>query len=216
MTDLFAFLLQQPLLLLAIAAIFISVLGGMILGAMPWLGRLLRGAGTLGLVAALLLTVAQAARMSGSSDAALIWAGMQKQEVSGQATRIPLSPDGHFWVTARINGQERRFLVDTGATLTAISPATASAAGIEPGTLDRAIVLKTANGEVSARTASIAELRFGNVLARDLDAVIAPGMGDTNVIGMNLLSRLASWKVEGRTLILEPKNPQTAEPQGSF
>ncbi len=215
MTDLFTFLHQQPLLLLAIAAIFVSVLGGMVLRAVPWLGRLLRGVGTLGLVAALLLTVAQAARMSSSSDAALIWAGMQKQEVSGDATRIPLSPDGHFWVTAEINGHERRFLVDTGATLTAISPATASAAGIEPGALDRAIVLKTANGEVDARTASIAELRFGNILARDLDAVIVPGMDGTNVIGMNLLSRLASWKVEGRTLILEPKNPQAAEPQGS-
>ena len=205
MTDLFAFLLQQPLLLLAIAAILVSVLGGMLVASVPWLGRLLRGAGTLGLVAALLLTVAQAARMSGSSDAALIWAGMQKQEVSGGTTRIPLSGDGHYWVSARVNGQERRFLVDTGATLTAISPETARAAGIEPGAMDRAIVLKTANGEVAARTASIAELRFGNIEARDLDAVIAPGIGDTNVIGMNLLSRLASWKVEGKTLILQPK-----------
>ena len=210
MNDLIAFLAQQPLLLLAISAILVSVLGGMLLGALPWLGRFLRGLGNLGLVAALLLTVAQAARMSSTSDVALTWAGMQKQEVAGDTTRIPLSPDGHFWINAQVNGEPRRFLVDTGATLTAISANTAMLAGIEPGPMDRALILQTANGAVTAQTAVIGELRFGNIVARDLDAVITPGMGETNVIGMNLLSRLAGWRVEGRTLILTPKNPQAA------
>ena len=59
--------------------------------------------------------------------------------------------------------------------------------------------------------ATISSLRFGNVIARDLDAVIAPNIGETNVIGMNLLSRLASWRVEGRTMILVPHNPQVTE-----
>ncbi len=208
MNDLIAFLAQQPLLLLAISAILVSVLGGMLLGMAPWLGRFLRGVGNLGLVAALLLTVAQAARMSSTSDVALTWAGMQKQEVAGDTTRIPLSPDGHFWINAQVNGEPRRFLVDTGATLTAISSNTALSAGIEPGPMDRSLILQTANGAVAAQTAVIDELRFGNIVARDLDAVITPGMGETNVIGMNLLSRLAGWRVEGRTLILTPKNPQ--------
>lgn len=209
MNDLIAFLAQQPLLLLAISAILVSVLGGMLLGVAPWLGRFLRGVGNLGLVAALLLTVAQAARMSSTSDVALTWAGMQKQEVAGDTTRIPLSPDGHFWINAQFNGEPRRFLVDTGATLTAISSNTALSAGIEPGPMDRSLILQTANGAVAAQTAVIDELRFGNIVARDLDAVITPGMGETNVVGMNLLSRLAGWRVEGQTLILTPKNPQS-------
>ena len=41
--------------------------------------------------------------------------------------------------------------------------------------------------------------------------MIAPNIGETNVIGMNLLSRLASWRVEGRTMILVPHNPQVTE-----
>lgn len=208
MNELFAFLAQQPLLLLAVTAILVSVLGGMIIGLSPWLGKFLRGLGNLGLVAALLLTVVQAARMSSTSDVALTWAGMQKQEVAGDTTRIPLSPDGHFWINARVNGEERRFLVDTGATLTAISTNTAMLAGVEAGPMDRALVLQTANGAVQAQTAVVSELSFGNIVARDLNVVITPGMGETNVIGMNLLSRLASWRVEGKTLILSPKNPQ--------
>ena len=53
--------------------------------------------------------------------------------------------------------------------------------------------------------------RFGNVVARGLDTVIVPNLGETNVIGMNLLSRLASWRVEGDTLVLVPNNPQPVE-----
>ncbi|WP_296677602.1 TIGR02281 family clan AA aspartic protease [Novosphingobium sp.] len=208
MPDLARFLSQQPLLLVALVAIFVSVAGSMISRPVPWLGRALRGMGNLALIAVLLLTIAQAARFSTNSDISLAIAGLEEQRIEGGETRIPISGDGHFWVKAQINGTERRFLVDTGATLTAISPQTAEAARIEPTALGRAVVLQTANGATPARMASIGELRFGNVVARDLDAVIAPAMGQTNVIGMNLLSRLASWRVEGRTLILVPKNPQ--------
>jgi aspartyl protease family protein len=69
-------------------------------------------------------------------------------------------------------------------------------------------MMRTANGTIQAELVTVEELRFGNVVARDLDAVVAPGLGEANVIGMNLLSRLASWRVEGRTLILVPHHPQ--------
>jgi aspartyl protease family protein len=32
-------------------------------------------------------------------------------------------------------------------------------------------------------------------------------LGDTNLLGMNFLSSLESWRVEGRTLVLEPRSP---------
>ncbi len=83
-------------------------------------------------------------------------------------------------------------------------------AQLQPNPLGREILLHTANGTVPGQFANIAELRMGSVFARDLDAVIAPGIGETNVIGMNLLSRLASWRVEGRTLVLVPHHPQAS------
>ena len=70
--------------------------------------------------------------------------------------------------------------------------------------------MRTANGSINAELTTIGELRFGNIVARDLDAVIAPGLGDANVIGMNLLSRLASWRVENHTLILVPQPEEQA------
>ena len=68
--------------------------------------------------------------------------------------------------------------------------------------------MNTANGLVAAQLSTIDEIRFGNVAARGLDVVIMPNLGDTNVVGMNLLSRLAPWRVEGDQMILVPNHPQ--------
>lgn len=206
--QLMAFLREQPLLALAAGAIFVSVLGSMIRSALPTMGRFLSGLGGLGLIAALLLTIVQAARFTTNTDLALPQVGLPKQAVEGRETHVPIGPDGHFWIDAMIDGVRRRFMVDTGATLTAVSPATAQSARLEAQTLRQPVMLRTGNGTVTAELVTIRELRFGNVVARDLDAVIVPNIGEVNVIGMNLLSRLASWRVENGTLILVPKDPQ--------
>src|SRR5438045_4828088 len=49
----------------------------------------------------------------------------------GKETRIPMAIDGHFWVDARLNGRDVKFLVDSGATTTTIDRGTARLAGIE-------------------------------------------------------------------------------------
>ncbi|WCM27245.1 TIGR02281 family clan AA aspartic protease [Sphingomonas sp. QA11] len=135
-----------------------------------------------------------------------------KQEVVGKEVRIRMADDGHFWIRARIGGVERRMLVDSGATVTALSAQTAAEAGIEVDETPFPIVLRTANGMVNAQAGTIPELRFGTIVARRLAVVVSPAFGDTDVIGMNFLSRLKSWRVEGRTLILEPNHPQPVKP----
>jgi aspartyl protease family protein len=135
-----------------------------------------------------------------------------KQEVVGKEVRIRMARDGHFWVHARIGGVERRMLVDSGATVTALSAQTAADAGVEVEDTPFPVVLRTANGTVNAQTGTIRELRFGTIVARQLAVVVSPAFGDTDVIGMNFLSRLKSWRVEGQTLILEPNHPQPVKP----
>ncbi|PZQ61237.1 MAG: TIGR02281 family clan AA aspartic protease [Sphingomonas taxi] len=130
------------------------------------------------------------------------------QKVAGEETRVRMSGDGHFYVRARIGGVEKRLLVDSGATITALSPDTAAAAGVEVKPSVFPVLLKTANGTIRADTGEVAELRFGNVVARDLAVVVSPAFGDVDVLGMNFLSRLKSWRVEGRTLILTPHHPE--------
>ncbi|MDB5703248.1 MAG: hypothetical protein JWN66_364 [Sphingomonas bacterium] len=130
------------------------------------------------------------------------------QEVSGKEMRVPMASDGHFWVTVRFGQVERRMLVDSGATVTALSSATADAAGLRPDNSPFPMIIQTANGSIRAQTATVPELRIGNIVARDLPVVTSPAFGDMDVVGMNFLSRLKSWRVEGRTLILTPNHPQ--------
>jgi aspartyl protease family protein len=125
---------------------------------------------------------------------------------------VPLAPDGHFWIQAKVNGVAVNFLVDTGATLTAVSADTAERVGLEPRDAGIPIRMQTANGTVAAHLTTIDDLRFGNVAAHGIDAIIAPGLGPTNVIGMNLLSRLASVRFDGGTMVLVPHHPQPAAP----
>lgn len=206
-------LLAQPLLALALAAMALVLLGGLLRRLSPGLGGLVRGIGHLGLFGALMLTVMQVMRIGQGVDFSLPQIGMPAQEVTGSETRVPLARDGHFWIRATVNGVPHRFLVDTGATITAISPDIADAAQAEPQPMRQPILLRTANGTVPAQLVTITELRLGNVVARDLDAVVAPGMEGTSVLGMNFLSRLASWRVEGQTMILVPHHPQAPKAQ---
>ncbi|HEX4693260.1 retropepsin-like aspartic protease family protein [Sphingomonas sp.] len=134
----------------------------------------------------------------------------QDQAVVGKETRIPMASDGHFWVAVKFGQVERRMLVDSGATVTALSTETASAAGIEAANSPFPMIIQTANGSIRAQTATVPELRIGNIVARDLPIVTSPAFGDMDVVGMNFLSRLKSWRVEGRTLILTPNHPQSA------
>ena len=134
---------------------------------------------------------------------------LSDQEVVGSEVRIRMSADGHFWARATIGGVTRRLLIDSGATVTALSTATAQAAGLAVEQPLFPVLIQTANGQVSARTSTIAELRLGTVVARDLPVVVSPAFGDTDVLGMNFLSRLRSWRVEGRTLVLVPHRPQS-------
>lgn len=130
-------------------------------------------------------------------------AGLTGQQVDGDSVRIRQSPDGHFYADARINGTRLRMLVDSGATITALSEDAALAAGIETGGMP--VVLSTANGRVEARRGSAETFAIGGLETRDLSVVVSPAFGETSVVGMNFLSRLGSWRVESGTLILEPK-----------
>ena len=123
---------------------------------------------------------------------------------SGDTVRISRDGDGHFWADARINGIARRMLIDSGATTTALSVATAKAAGIETEQDRFPRLIDTANGQVTARTARIERLTIGTIETRDLPVVVSEAFGDQDMIGMNFLSRLGSWRAEGRTLTLTP------------
>ena len=202
---------QSGLLIVAVAAMLLGWLGAALARREIFIGRLMSTGSTLVLCGVLVLIVLQLARLDPRFDVAMSEVGLPEQSVVGGETRVELAPDGHYWLNAEVNGVPARFLVDTGATLTAISADTARRAGLEERRDRLPVTMTTANGTVTVPSTTVDEIRFGNVAAFGLDAVIAPKIGETNVVGMNLLSRLAQWRVEQGTLVLVPNNPQTRE-----
>ena len=192
---------------LAIYALGIALII-MLLQRVPVLGRLIRFAISLGLFAFLIFILLQQAPYQPELSRLTSSLGLDNQQVAGKELRVSMSPDGHFWVIASVNGVKTRMLIDSGATVTAISERTAHDGGIDTGKTIAPVILRTANGTATAETGSIRELKVGNIVARNLKIVSAPGLGSLDVLGMNFLSRLDSWRVEGRTLILVPHHPQ--------
>ena len=203
---------KSGLLIAAVVSVLFGIVGGFLAGRGSGFGRALRRVSTLGLFAVFALVVLQLGRFDPRFNVAVPELGLPEQTVSGGETRLELAPDGHFWVRSNVNGVPADFLVDTGATLTAISEDTANRVGAKPRPGGIPVQLRTANGAVTAQLTSLDSLRFGNIEAKGLDAVIAPNIGEVNVVGMNFLSRLASWRVEGETMILVPAPDQFAEP----
>lgn len=118
----------------------------------------------------------------------------------GQETRIPMAIDGHFWVEAKLNGRNIKFLVDSGATTTTVDRATAKAFGVSISER-RDQFVRTGNGIVRVASGRADQLTVGGITRRNIDLEITDN-DDLNVLGMNFLSSLSRWGVEGRWLVL--------------
>ena len=118
----------------------------------------------------------------------------------GRETRIPMALDGHFWVNAKLNGRDVKFLVDSGATMTTIDRNTATKAGVSVSPR-RDEFVRTGNGIIRVSSGRADELSVGGIERRDVGLQIADN-DDLNVLGMNYLSSLTRWGVEGRWLVL--------------
>jgi aspartyl protease family protein len=197
---------QHLLLYAGVAALLI-----MVLQRLPYIGRFIRFAFSFGLLAFLIFIVLSQAPYQPELARFTEKLGLDDQQVAGKELRVRMSPDGHFWVIASINGVKRRMLIDSGATVTAISRQTAREAKIDVGSGLAPVVLRTANGTAPAETGRVEEIRVGNIVARNLRIVTSPGLGGLDVLGMNFLSKLQSWRVEDGTLILVPHHPQNSD-----
>jgi aspartyl protease family protein len=108
--------------------------------------------------------------------------------------------DGHFWVDAKLNGKDVHFLVDSGATMTTVDRDTAKAAGIQVSPRADQYV-RTGNGVIRVSSGRADELEVGGITRHDVGLQVAEN-DDLNVLGMNFLSTLSRWSVEGRWLVM--------------
>lgn len=131
-------------------------------------------------------------------------AGTASQSVSGEAIEIKRQDGGHYWLQVEINGNPVNFTIDSGATTTAMNAATARETGVNVDTDGYPVVIETANGRVTAQRGVVQSLEIGPHVLPDHNVVVSESFGETNVLGMNFLDGMKSWKVEGNVMTLQP------------
>ncbi|MBI2218698.1 MAG: aspartyl protease family protein [Candidatus Rokubacteria bacterium] len=107
-------------------------------------------------------------------------------------TVVPLEAARGVWVMrASLNGAPpARFLVDTGASVTVISPALAAAVGVQATGEPPRLELETLSGRAEGPTINIRSFRLGGIELNDVAAVIyAPGFGVDGILGNTVLAR---------------------------
>ena len=129
--------------------------------------------------------------------------GTAGQSVNGNEISIRRQDDGHYWLQLGVNGTPVRFMIDSGATTTAVNADTARETGIEVDTTGYPVFLNTANGRVTAQRGVVQSLMIGSQEIGQHNVVVSESFGDTNVLGMNFLDSMQSWKVEGNVMTLK-------------
>jgi aspartyl protease family protein len=118
--------------------------------------------------------------------------------------RIRRGEGGHFHVNALVNGRNVRFMIDSGATTTAVSVGAAKSAGVEVSTTGFPVIVDTANGPTEARRVVISRIVIGGIAREELPVLVSESFGDINLLGMNFLDSLKAWRVEGDEMVLNP------------
>lgn len=130
--------------------------------------------------------------------------GVSGQTVTRETIEVRRQDDGHYWLLVDVNDNPVRFMIDSGASTTAVNANTAKEAGIQVEANSYPIILSTANGRVTAQRASIETMKIGSYELQQHQVVVSDSFGDVNVLGMNFLDSMKRWKVEGNVMTLEP------------
>jgi aspartyl protease family protein len=115
---------------------------------------------------------------------------------------IAAGPDGHFVLTARVEGVPVTFMVDSGATAVVLAPDAARRVGLARGRLRYDQRVQTANGVIKAAPVRLREVRIGQLAQRDVEASVIDTPMQISLLGMSFLSKLERWEVRDGKLSL--------------
>ena len=117
---------------------------------------------------------------------------------------VTLKPDqsGQYHAEVTVNGRTIRMLVDTGASLVALTQQDAITLGVLP--LSFNVPVQTANGTARAGEAKLSDIRIGGVQVAETKALVLPyGVTGHSLLGMSFLKKLSGFEVAGGNLILK-------------
>ena len=119
---------------------------------------------------------------------------------TGEIT-LPRAPDGHYYLTLNISGQDLEFMVDTGASNVVLSQPDARRLGIDPAALAYIGEANTANGVVRTARVTLTDVRLGPITDDSLRAYVTQGEMEGSLLGMDYLGRFRV-EIDGGRMVL--------------
>ena len=135
-------------------------------------------------------------------DTIALVAQPETTQLSGSAASIRKAEDGQFWTEARVNSTTIRFLVDTGASVVALTPMDARKAGFRVKQLTYNAPINTANGQIMAAPIELKIISVGSVTVRNVRGVVIPEGLSHSLLGMSFLGELQRVEATKASLIL--------------
>jgi aspartyl protease family protein len=130
--------------------------------------------------------------------------GSDDSSSSGSAVRLRADRLGHFVASADVNGSTIDVLVDTGASIVALTYEDAERAGIYVRPQDFTHRVNTANGQARIAPVMVDQISIGGITVRDVKAAVSePGKLNQTLLGMTFLGRLTRAEMTRGELLLE-------------
>jgi aspartyl protease family protein len=122
----------------------------------------------------------------------------------GRIVELRAGAHGHYYATAEINGRSVDVLVDSGASIIALSWEDAQRAGLFIRDSDFTHRVSTANGIARVAPVTLDRVSIGDIMVRDVQAAVTePGAMTKSLLGMSFLSRLQRIDIRSGVLILQ-------------
>lgn len=124
--------------------------------------------------------------------------------VAGRQVEIRAGSNGHYFANAEINGRPVDVMVDSGASIVALTFEDAERAGLYVRDGDYTQRVNTANGLARIAPVVLDRVSIGNITVRDVPAAVSePGKLTTSLLGMSFLRRLQRVDMRGGILVLQ-------------
>jgi aspartyl protease family protein len=141
---------------------------------------------------------------SPSAPVAMVASAEPSVTAGSRTVVVPRDSRGHFQVNARIDGRQIGFMVDTGASVIALTATDARRLGLHPAPREFTAQVRTANGIIRAAQTQLDRVQIDDITVRNVAALIMPdeALGE-NLLGLSFLSKLRRFEYSNGKLVLE-------------
>jgi aspartyl protease family protein len=131
-------------------------------------------------------------------------AAVVEAPAEGRAAQVVRGPDGHYWAQAKIDGHAVHLLVDTGASVVALTRADAQRLGVDPAPEAFTGQVQTASGTVRAAPVKLESVSVAGARVDQVEALVVEAGLTHSLLGMSFLGRLSAFEATPAGLTLRP------------